>query len=719
MTVEDGPVLGISPRARESDAVAAGLDSEPPAVDFDPDSPEAAGEVPTGEVPTGEVPTGDVPTGDVVALPTPRRRRKVAEMGTLTLVTGASGFIGRHLVAALAGRGEAVRAMARSDEAEGRIRRAVADGGADSDAVEVVRADLSDPESLARATADCRLVYHLAGGYRGSPAELSTSHVAGTARVIRAMHPDARLVAVSSTSVYGWDQVWPADHASTPAPDSTYGSAKLAAERLALSRAGGTSVVVRPTITYGMGDRNGMLARCLSLLAARRPFPGDGSNRIHLTHVDDLVEALLRVGDTGTGVYLVGGPTATPLRRILELLADGAGTPPPRFGVPPALLRPVARTLELAWSTVGRAGEAPVSVHSVDVATRDRAYDWGRAAAELAWEPRVDVEQGIPPVAAWLAGELGLAPRNADRRTAAAVASGNASSGDAWELGFDWRSYVTDNDEGLGTVYERFALDDVLSAAVERTGATSILHAPSFGMMGFPGIDAVMLARRGLRVGLVDFAPERLEAVVAQWHELGLDPEVHLVDGADPSGWPDHLDGSYDLAFTFAALWWFDDPWAVLAANARWATKGVVTCVPNQNMFMWMRARLWHTDLFDKLNAEALDRRALVAAGERLGLETVDTGLFDIPPFPDTSVPLAKVLRAALGRGGSDGDAPAEGAWRWSIVPYLTGEQPDLETKVRKMGLLERHLPQSVAPVWAHHRYTVMVPGDGSHRVRS
>ena len=64
-----------------------------------------------------------------------------------------------------------------------------------------------------------------------------------------------------------------------------------------------------------------------------------------------------------------------------------------------------------------------------------------------------------------------------------------------------------------------------------------------------------------------------------------------------------------------------------------------------------MRARLWHRDLFERLNEEALDAEA-VTRGRRppSGLEAVDTGLFDIPPFPDTSVPLAKLLRARRGK---------------------------------------------------------------------
>jgi nucleoside-diphosphate-sugar epimerase len=628
----------------------------------------------------------------------------------MILVTGASGFIGRHLVAALAGEGRAMRALVRSDSAAERVREVAPDA-------ELAYGDVADADALKAAAADCELVYHLAGTYRGSPAELHRSHVSGTARVLRTIDPQARVVYVSSTSVYGWNQDWPADHATPPRPTSAYGQAKLAAERLVLARTTGSAVVVRPTITYGIGDDHGMLARAYRLMKRGiRRFPGTGQNRIHLTQVDDLVAGLLTLAATGEGIYLMAGPAAEPVSHLFGLLAHGAGLPAPTFGVPAGLLRPLARAVDAAWSAAGRPGEAPLSRHSVDVLTRDRAYAPTRAEHELGWKARIPVEEGIPPVGAWLAASDAAPAAKRTKRTkpaepgkpsAAAVASGNATTGSEDELGFDWRGYVADPDEGLGTVYERFALRDVLQAAVDRTGSQSLLHAPLFGMMGFPGLDAVFLAQKGLRVGLLDFSPERLEAVRAQWEELGLHPETHLVDSPDPRQWPERLDREYDLVFSFAALWWFEDPWAVIEAQTRWANRAVLACVPNMNVFLRARARLWHQGLFDRLNAEALDRQALVAAGRRNGLADVDTGLFDIPPFPDTSVPLAKVVRAVLGKGEEQAE---DGAWRWSIVPYLKGDQPDLEERVAKLAAWERYLPKAIAPGLAHHRYTLFVP---------
>ncbi|MEA2843816.1 MAG: hypothetical protein QOJ69_1487, partial [Actinomycetota bacterium] len=89
----------------------------------------------------------------------------------MILVTGGSGFIGRHLVAALAAGDEDVRVLVRSRDAADRVKAAVADVEGRA-GVESMAGDLDDVDSLQRAAAGARLVFHLAGHYRGTPADL-------------------------------------------------------------------------------------------------------------------------------------------------------------------------------------------------------------------------------------------------------------------------------------------------------------------------------------------------------------------------------------------------------------------------------------------------------------------------------------------------------------------------------------------------------------------
>ena len=74
-----------------------------------------------------------------------------------------------------------------------------------------------------------------------------------------------------------------------------------------------------------------------------------------------------------------------------------------------------------------------------------------------------------------------------------------------------WRKYLTDYNEGLGLVYERFVLNDFLERLRQTYAIRSVLEAPLYGMAGVSGINDVALARAGVQVTMVDDAPERIE----------------------------------------------------------------------------------------------------------------------------------------------------------------------------------------------------------------
>lgn len=565
-------------------------------------------------------------------------------------MTGGTGFIGRALVRRLALEGHEVSVLS---------RRA---GG-----------DVADAAAVRRAAAGCEAIVHAAGPYRGGDDEIHRAHVVGTRNVVAAAEPGARVVLVSSTSVYGWEQQWPADHGSPVRPLTAYGRAKVEAERVVLAADRVDGVVARTTIVYGPGEDAGMVPRAQRLLLRGwRWFPGTGDNRIHLTHVDDLVDGLWRLLADGDGVYLFAGPRPTRVREVLGALAATLGAPAPVFvgRLPAAVLRAV-----------------PQLRHSTEVLTVDRAFDPWRAREELAWKPTVDLHEGM----------------------ASLVAGGGAPPSQlADEPGPPWREVVEHRDEGLGSVYERFVLADVVDDAVTRTGATSLLHAPAFGMTGVPGLDAVFQARHGLRVGLVDVSAARLEAVRRAWEEIGLaPPPVWSAPWPDTSSWEATVDpGRWDLVMSFAALWWCDDPVGVLRASARWADKGVLCAVPNRNVFWALRSRLWHEDMFRQLRLDVCEPAVLRAMAAEAGLRVEHEWLFDVPPFPDTAVSIKELLpflfRGDRGEGGDD-------AWRWSVMPYLRGEDPELPERLRKVGVLEARLRGLPRRLLAHHRAYLLV----------
>src|SRR3954471_4651313 len=117
--------------------------------------------------------------------------------GVATLVTGATGFLGGHLLPLLVKGGSDIRALVR----EGTDAQALVRAG-----VEVVRGEISDEVAVRRAAASCELVFHLAGlvtHERSDARRLYAVNVEGTRRVVAALEPGARLVHVSSISALG------------------------------------------------------------------------------------------------------------------------------------------------------------------------------------------------------------------------------------------------------------------------------------------------------------------------------------------------------------------------------------------------------------------------------------------------------------------------------------------------------------------------------------
>ena len=269
-----------------------------------------------------------------------------------------------------------------------------------------------------------------------------------------------------------------------------------------------------------------------------------------------------------------------------------------------------------------------------------------------------------------------------------------------------WQRYLTDYNEGLGLVYERFVLNDFLSALRGEYGIETVLEAPLFGMAGVSGINSVALAQAGVQVTLVDSHSERLAAVERIWGELGL--AARFVCHEEWGGLP-FPDGAFDLAWNWAALWYLPDPAALLRELARVSRQVVFVAMPNRAQVGYLlRKYLLERDFVNYVDERWADigraRRVLEGAGVRI----VRQGVLDVPPWPDTVMPAAEVLkrlglRSKKLTGQFSGDA-----WRWSTMAYYLGRQPDLYDRVMRYAWLDRApLPWRLKAVWAHHRYVV------------
>jgi hypothetical protein len=269
-----------------------------------------------------------------------------------------------------------------------------------------------------------------------------------------------------------------------------------------------------------------------------------------------------------------------------------------------------------------------------------------------------------------------------------------------------WRKYLTDYNEGLGLVYERLVLNDYLDRLLGRYEVRTVLEAPLFGMAGVSGINSVHLAQQGCDVTLVDVNQERLEGIQRIWGELDLPCQFLLQEDLTQLPFDDD---SFDLAWEWAGLWYLPHAAALLGELARVSRHLVFVAMPNRlQIGYWMRKLLVDREFFHSVDERWVNMKLVKRTLHQEGLAVEEEGVLDVPPWPDTVMPAAELLRRLGIRSERlDGRFSGEG-WQWSTMDYYLGRRPEFRELVDKYSFLERlRLPWWVKAVWAHHRYVL------------
>ncbi len=312
------------------------------------------------------------------------------------LVTGAAGFIGSRLSAALLERGaDVVGIDCFTDYYPRALKEQNVAALAGRPRFRLVDAPLQTAD-LARLLDGVTHVFHLAAqaGVRkswGREFATYTSHnVDATQRLLEAVKdlPLTRLVYASSSSVYGDAVAIPMREDAVPQPVSPYGVTKLAAEHLChlyYANYGVPAVSLRFFTVYGPGQRPDMgFHRFLRAAHLGEPIAlyGDGEQTRDFTFVDDVIAATLAAGDAGRpgGVYNIGGGSRVSINEVLRLI--GAVT-----GRPLDVRREPAQKGDM----------------------RDTFADTGRARTELGFSPSKSLESGLRAESDWIARLLAVA----------------------------------------------------------------------------------------------------------------------------------------------------------------------------------------------------------------------------------------------------------------------------------------------------------------------
>ena len=299
------------------------------------------------------------------------------------LVTGASGFIGAHVVATLLASGADVRAFDRHPPVAG------------SPDAEFLRGDVLERAALRRALSGCDAVFHLAALYsysRADAAAMQRVNVEGTRLVIEEA-AGRRLIHTSSCATCGPVVGRAATEADRPAEWELrvpYKRTKVDGERMALDAAarGADVVVVNPTTPVGPGDHGptptGKMVADVAAGRARAYLAGSGLN---VVAVEDVAHGHLQAFELGRAGqrYLLGGENL-PMRDIFAAICEAVGRPAPKVAVP------LPAAYAAAWIASRLMREPRLLVlDEVRVARWPMLFDDSLARAELGYssEPAV------------------------------------------------------------------------------------------------------------------------------------------------------------------------------------------------------------------------------------------------------------------------------------------------------------------------------------------
>jgi len=330
--------------------------------------------------------------------------------GATVLVTGGTGFTGRHLLRRLVERGMRVRATARETSSREGLEELPIDWRVGA---------LHDAAFVRSCVEGVEYIFHLASNYRQSHGSeedhrnihvVSTQHLAGAASEQAAFK---RFVHVSTVGVHGHVDKPPADENHPFSPGDIYQRSKLEGEQWILADAresGLPAVVVRPAAIYGPGDRR--LFKVFKMATSPIvPLVGFGRCLYHLIHVDDLVDFMLLVSEHPAAVgeaFICAAPEPITIQDFVRVVGKHLGVRNHFVRIPAAPLMAAAIVCDRVCKVLNV--DPPLYPRRVAFFTNDRWFDTTKMQQRLQFRTQRGNEEGIRATADWYIEQGWLPP---------------------------------------------------------------------------------------------------------------------------------------------------------------------------------------------------------------------------------------------------------------------------------------------------------------------
>ena len=328
----------------------------------------------------------------------------------LNVVTGASGFLGSHIVEQLVAHGERVRAVVRLSRAASPRAPAFLEGLG----VEIANAELADRPALRKAVGGATIVYHCAarvtdwGPWRAFKADT----IEGARNILEACKAEgvSRVLCVSSLSVFGCKldgglitEESPLACVRDLSTWDYYGRSKILAEQVA-RHFDRLVTVIRPSWCYGPRDQAGIPRFIDNLRRGRASIIGSGGNRLNITHVRDAAAGAILAANhphaAGQSYNLNGLSDVTQVQ-LINALTDAVRLPRLQKHVSIGLALRGAFLVELIGRLIRKRTPPRFTRRGVERIARTTQYSTEKAQRQLGWQPRVTFTEGIEETMVW------------------------------------------------------------------------------------------------------------------------------------------------------------------------------------------------------------------------------------------------------------------------------------------------------------------------------
>jgi SAM-dependent methyltransferase len=264
---------------------------------------------------------------------------------------------------------------------------------------------------------------------------------------------------------------------------------------------------------------------------------------------------------------------------------------------------------------------------------------------------------------------------------------------------------ITLADTGLGTTYERWALNRVLQHIQQVCQIQSVLEGPGDGMTGIAGINSIVLGRQGIRVTLHLMDSSQAAYAEKVWTIHAPQASLEIVIGPNIR----FPDWSYDLVWNFNILPCASDPGMLLAEMARVSRRYVFFCVSNAGNYSFWLHRLHHRvakQRWDHGDIAWMRPAPWLALLADKGLRLCEVFYLDCPWWPDIVNPAELIMDFFPFLKRAPQKAVPENRMKWepATLPYYDPERyPEIHQKLQRLAFFEDNRLPLLKRLFGHH----------------